>query len=236
MSDNQADAPQSRKDQLGSEVKESIAHLLRVVKAEDGHVKQFDKYISENDLRGSESFRDFIDSWGRFFEKIIVVDGVIFGASLTLLGFILNFSPQHHIPIKHGIYLLISWVFLLISFCSSGFQVKHVVAQKSRRFTIELLRKFFPAIAEITKCAVGILKAMENQQDPGETGNRAISEAIEQNPSLKLFLDDKQISALQTKMAFPTYPPVRLAILGWGPPLLSIALIVVFVSVSIIAW
>jgi len=91
-------------------------------------------------------------------------------------------------------------------------------------------------IAETTKCAMDVLKVMEKYEKTSGTGKGALTEVIEKSQSLNVFADDKKLEALKTKMAFPNYPPVRLAILGWGPPLLAIALIVVFVSVSIISW
>jgi hypothetical protein len=235
MDDNQTDSQDKTEPKLSPELRDSILTELKPFFSNRLGLDHFSDAVIDNDFRSAESFRDFIDSWGRFFEKIIIVDGMIFASSLTLLGFIINFSPEHHIPFRNGIYVLIAWIFLLVSFCTSGIQVKHVVEQKSRRFVREFQGKLLPDVAKIVRNVHGILNTLQRFPGLGDDAKNAIA-SFSEKPGIKAALSDEKLRDLRTKLAFPQYPPVKLAILGWGPPLLSMVLIVVFVAVSIFQW
>src|SRR5580658_7354959 len=67
----ESDSP-SGEPQLNSEI-EWKAALRELVKAYEGLLKQFEETFIQSDLENTEAFRDFVDAWGKFFEKIIVV-------------------------------------------------------------------------------------------------------------------------------------------------------------------
>lgn len=219
--------------QLNSEI-EWKAALRKLVNAYEGLLKNFEETFIQSDLENTEAFRDFIDAWGKFFEKIIVIDGVIFGASLTLLGFIVNSLPQHQIPWRSGIFLLISWLLLFVSFCSSGIQVMYGVGQKGRRFARTFIPKMLPALLTALRPLANALRAAQRLPDsPSDPQHSRISERATQ---LVDRFDEEKVRDLQQKMAMPTMPPARLTILGWGLPLLSMVLILVFVAMSLFQW
>ena len=234
MSETPLDESSSSAPQLNSEV-EMKAALRELVTAYEGLIKQFEETFIQSDLENTEAFRDLMDAWGKLFEKIIVIDGVIFGASLTPLGFIVNSLPQHQIPWRSGIFLLISWLLLFTSFCSSGIQVMYVVAQKSRRFMKIILPKMLPSFSSALRPLANALKAARSLPDsPSESERSRI--ILERAYQLADKFDGKQVQELQQKMAMPSMPPARIMILGWGPPLISMALILVFVAMSLFQW